>query len=668
MKIFWKAAVIAAALQAVPGMALAQAPAAAQAEAAKPVAPPPLAAFATLPALRGLSLSPNGERLLGIMNRDGNSVLVTAKWDGSEMRGIMETDNRKFKFKWARWVNNGRLIVSLGYPSITRGDTAGESRALAVDADGNRIVNLVPPPRDRSFDAVAQYQDRVIDWMPDDGEHVMMSIVEDFNVFAPGVFKVNVNTGKRTQVLGPRRGIWHWVTDFQHRVRAGVRNEGTKSEVIVRDVDGDNWRTVWKYDAFTADEVEPMAFGRDPNLLYVMAKRDGRRALFAARLDKLDANGAPQMTLLSADEESDLGGGLVISRTTGEIEVFGTIKHGDAAHRFWTEPLKELARGIDQALPKRYTWIGGFSADGNRYVVQSSGNGVPDQIYIGDRKAGSLNLVADMYPDLPEEQMVGKRSINFKARDGLNIKGYITTPKGKNPKGWPLVLLPHGGPMSRDDADFDTWTELLASRGYAVLQVNYRGSDGLGDNFRNAGLRRWGLEMQDDLTDGVQWAVEQKLADPKRVCVVGGSYGGYAALMGAVKTPDLYQCAVSFAGVSNLIDLSRREAGYSINRTYTDEQVGNYWRDRDQLKATSPSEQAAKIRIPVLLVHGTSDTIVPYDQSVTMDKALKAAGKNVRFVTLEGGDHNLGRQADRLLFFAELESFLARHLGATSAK
>jgi dipeptidyl aminopeptidase/acylaminoacyl peptidase len=192
--------------------------------------------------------------------------------------------------------------------------------------------------------------------------------------------------------------------------------------------------------------------------------------------------------------------------------------------------------------------------------------------------------------------------------------------------------------------------------------VNFRGSDSDDKAFRDAGLKRWGLEMQDDLTDAVNWAIAQKLADPRRVAAVGGSYGGYAALMGSIKTPDLYRCVVSLAGVTDLIDLSRGESIYYNADAVTDRIYGNYSRDRDQLLATSPSRRAAEIQVPVLLLHGTDDHSVPYAQAESMAKALQAAGKNFRLVTLTDADHSLSRQSHRLQFFTELEAFLAKHL------
>lgn len=233
----------------------------------------------------------------------------------------------------------------------------------------------------------------------------------------------------------------------------------------------------------------------------------------------------------------------------------------------------------------------------------------------------------------------------------------------------PLILLPHGGPASRNVLNFDYWTQFLASRGWAVLQVNFRGSSGYGKEFLQAGFQRWGLEMQDDLTDAAQYAIEQGIADPERICIVGGSYGGYAALMGVVKTQDLYRCAVSFAGVSDLRSLlkdKRQFLGYELG---SERQLGAWWSDRDRLKATSPVNHADKIRTPLLIVHGAEDRTVPVEQSRAMVEALRDAGfTRLRYVELPDGDHYLSRQDDRVTFFREMERFLATHLDQAGAE
>jgi dipeptidyl aminopeptidase/acylaminoacyl peptidase len=332
---------------------------------------------------------------------------------------------------------------------------------------------------------------------------------------------------------------------------------------------------------------------------------------------------------------------------------------GDAASGLWDAEAQKLARAIDAALPGRSNRLLQFTADGSHYLLYSSGNAIPGQFMVGDRASGQLSLLAAQYPEIAPQATSPKQALTLKARDGLVLPAFLTLPKAGPMQALPAVILPHGGPISADTLDFDPLAAFLADRGYAVLQVNFRGSAGLGFEYRNAGLQRWGREMQDDLSDAVRWLVERGTADPKRVCIVGGSYGGYAALMGGASTPGLYRCVVSLAGVSDLPELASWRAKYVNGRAVFERQVGG---DSDALKQTSPRRLAAQFQAPVLLVHGTDDRSVPYAQSVAMDEALAKAGKPHQLVTLEGGDHFLSHAADRLRFYRELESFLAQQL------
>jgi dipeptidyl aminopeptidase/acylaminoacyl peptidase len=280
-----------------------------------------------------------------------------------------------------------------------------------------------------------------------------------------------------------------------------------------------------------------------------------------------------------------------------------------------------------------------------------------------------MRRLAMAYPELGDRVRGEQQAIRYRARDGVRIPAILTLPAGER-RNLPLVLLPHGGPHGvRDTLGFDYWATFLASRGYAVLQPNYRGSGGYGDAWQRSGYRQWGGVMQHDLDDGVDALARSGIIDPTRVCIVGGSYGGYAALAGATLTPERYRCAASVAGVSDLsemlLETQRRTGGDdSMSSDWWRQSIGDREDDRDSIRAVSPAFLADRVRAPILLIHGTDDTVVPIDQSRRMLRALNAAGKDVRFVELSGDDHWLSDAPTRVRMLRELEGFLAQHLGA----
>ena len=277
---------------------------------------------------------------------------------------------------------------------------------------------------------------------------------------------------------------------------------------------------------------------------------------------------------------------------------------------------------------------------------------------VGDRDKKSLLVFSERYPSLPMDQMAEKKIISYAARDGLEIEGYLTVPLRHEDGAIPAIIFPHGGPISYDGGGFDYWTQYFASRGYAVLQMNFRGSSGYGFEFMASGLQAWGLEMQNDVEDGTRWLIEQGIADPERICVVGASYGGYAALMEAARNPDLYQCAVSFAGVTDVAYLVTSHRNYT-NYEIVKEQIGS---KRSELRQRSPLHNAEAINIPVLLAHGTKDRSVRLRHSERMEKELRKAGKDVTYLEFEDGDHYLSAQEHRVAFFSAMDAFLHEHL------
>jgi dipeptidyl aminopeptidase/acylaminoacyl peptidase len=285
-----------------------------------------------------------------------------------------------------------------------------------------------------------------------------------------------------------------------------------------------------------------------------------------------------------------------------------------------------------------------------------------------NRTTHEATLISSTYPGLSQADLGEMKPYPYKARDGLDIPAYLTLPPGKEAKNLPAVVMPHGGPDARDAVGFDWWAQFLANRGYAVLQPNFRGSAGYGHKFTEKGLHRWGLEMQDDIPDGVKKMIADGIADPKRICIVGASYGGYATLAGATLTPDLYACAVSWAGVSDLktiLGTEINEAGKKSRLVlFWTSRIGSVYEDTDRLIATSPALQAARAKAPILLMHGEGDTTVRINQSEIMEKALLKAGKTVEFIRFAGGeDHHLTLPATRIRMLKETERFLAKYIG-----
>lgn len=621
--------------------------------------PPPISTetFARAPLLTGVNLSPDGSRIAALMRVDRETVLVTQRIDGSDLRTVLKSGEKGMSILWAHWVNRDRLLVSVGYLSNRQGVNVVDTRLVAIDHDGGERLDLSEAgnsgPRDRQ-----QVQDKVVDWLPEDGRHVLLQL-NTTTARYPAVYRVNIETGERKILQPPERLVEGWLTDAQHRVRIGLRANDGHIDVLARDPDGTRWRTLWSYDLFSVDEVVPLGFDQDPNILFVSAAHEGRKAVFSVNLRD------PALTrrLRLAHREEDLDGELFRSPLNGEIVGFlGDGGEGAALSAFWDPELAALARQIDTALPGRHNRLIDLSRDELRYLIHSSGNGIPGQFYLGDRENGRLTLLADQFGHLDKQQLVGKQVHRISARDGTRLEVWLTRPRLPSPGPQPLVLLPHGGPQSRDDDDFDLWTEFLANRGYTVLQVNFRGSSGYGHDFKLAGLQRWGLEMQDDLSDAVAWAVQQRIADPARVCIVGASYGGYAALMGAIKIPDLYRCAVSINGVSDLEAIIHHDRQYVGGGAAARAQIGDFWSDSARLAATSPARHAARIQAPVLLIQGSADLVVPVEHGRMMDAALKRAGKPHQYLEIAGGNHSLSAPAHRLQFFQALEDFLARNL------
>jgi len=342
------------------------------------------------------------------------------------------------------------------------------------------------------------------------------------------------------------------------------------------------------------------------------------------------------------------------------------LRNDEKETTFFAPALEARWRGARKAFPNNIVHLESWSTDFNRLIVRTEGGDDSGTYWLVDIQKHSADPIGSPYPTVKSADVGPVQMVEYRAADGLPLRGVLTLPPGKNPKALPLVVLPHGGPEARDYPGFDWWAQAFASRGYAVFQPNFRGSAGYGIQFRNAGLGEWGRKMQTDISDGVADLAKKGIVDPKRACIVGASYGGYAALAGVTVQQGLYRCAVSVAGVADLSDMLIHEHKVSDAPSSA---VIRYWRafmgatssSDSRLTPITPAALADKADAPILLIHGNKDTIVPIDQSETMESALRHAGKPVEFVKMDNEDHWLSREETRIVMLKSAVAFVEKY-------
>jgi dipeptidyl aminopeptidase/acylaminoacyl peptidase len=617
--------------------------------------PLPVEAFANLPSVTQVRLSPNGENVASLVKIDREdaqgTLLQVFNLPKREVTNVAFARTGDRFINWIRWASDERLLVSSRFPALRRGTPTTETRLQSIDVETREVRDVLLPSFVGKQRYRPQYQDRIVDILPNDKDHILLASKFEKSS-SSGVIQVNLKTGRTKRVMRDKVNVVEWVTDRQHRVRIALWHDETTYKVLHKEADGPRWYTLWEFEAFSESQVWPMSFDKDPDYLYVSAYHEGRLAVFKVHLSDPEL----QKELVFSDPDYDAQGSLIYSRLTGEI--VGIKYSSDGGFTFWANEYQLLQDSVDTALPKTTNFLYSLSDNERQYVALATSDTNPGTYYIADRDEHQLRAFAHRYPSLPIEQMSEVQTISYEARDGLAIEGFLTVPKTQGTSPYPAIIFPHGGPISLDEGGFNYWTQYFASRGYAVLQMNFRGSSGYGYDFMKSGLQAWGLEMQNDVEDGTRWLIEEGIADPERICVVGASYGGYAALMEAARNSELYKCAVSFAGVTDvayLVSSSRHYTNFEIVK----EQIGS---DYSELRQRSPLHIAEEINIPVLLAHGTEDRSVRIRHSEKMHRELEKQGKDVTYLELEDGDHHLSNQEHRVQFFKAMDAFLRLHL------
>jgi dienelactone hydrolase len=531
-----------------------------------------------------------------------------------------------------------------------------ESRLVAVNADGFNAKDI-GRGRDARFYlwGHGQLESEVVDMLPDDPNHVLLS---HYVMGGVDIEKVDTDTGASNVVEHAKKYMGDWITDRTGLARIGSTIYQTNQITYARDAGGGDFRKIDATDANFGTPINPISFSPDPNIAYVeAASTTGYWGLVEYDI----AKGAIGRSIASFPDRD-----VKIVRRDGQLVAYiPPDDHAGAEKAVYLDPAWEHdIESINRALPNTLNLILDRTADGKRLLVSAAGATEPGAYYVLDRNGGktAMDMIGERYPDIDPNQVMPAKPISYRSRDGMLIHGYVVLPKNAGPRPVPFVVLPHDGPTARYEGYFDYLAQFLASRGYGVLQPNVRGSTGYGAKFEQAGLQQWGLAMQNDVTDGTKWLIEQKMADPARICIMGGGYGGYSALMGAIREPDLYRCAISFDGITDLPD-------YSFTRRFFGAGPAELARyDNGKLSAISPVNLAEGIKASVLLVHARQDWARPVEEAESMESALKRAGKPVEAIYFEddeGRGHGgfVSVEANRIAFLKATEAFLKKNIG-----
>lgn len=658
--------------------------------------------FARMPQIRNVTISPDGRHIAFISSLDDVSVVMTfdRTGTGNEFRQVAGSEPGKFDLTWCRWANNDRLLCSL--QGNIRGKRYAEppyTRLIGVDADGAdlKVLQLRPDKanmvvakttmqnfrmnegtsvpsgvemknvRDNgnrssntesrtTMKAVALYnpdqQDGVIDVTPDERDSVLIQVDDDRDTF-PTVFSMNIYTGQRGIVLDENPPAQNFATDGRGNVRlAWGSTENLNTLYFARLEDERAWRPLTRSKAFTATNIlRPISVAPWKNTAYALGDYEGRDALWA-----IDLSDSEEPRLLFNHPLVDVGEPLL----TQAKRLLGVRYDVERPYAYYeTETVRNMIDRLQSHFPGKFHHVVDSTEDEQTFIVQSSSDVDSGTYYVYDTTKDLLQRLGTAYPELKPEMLGRMTNISYKATDGTEIPGYLTVPTGVRAENLPLVVLPHDGPAARDTWTFSFLRTFLADRGYAVLQMNFRGSAGYGQKWRLAAHQDWDGLIYSDIVDATRWAISEGIADPKRVCIAGWGFGGYAAMLGAARNSDLYRCSVSIAGISDL-ELHRDEATVHHDAEYRREQLGA---DRRKLRAGSPVNFVEKMSTPILMVHGDKDWDVQVDQTNVMAKALKRYKKPHKAIILEAATHELSRKSDRETLLKEVEAFLLEHLG-----
>lgn len=613
-----------------------------QTNAARPVRRIPLEDFFRNSQEAAYQISPDGRHLSYLAPyADRMNLFVRPVGGGGAVRVTSETQRSLAGYMWA---DNGRLLFMK--------DTDGDEnyRLYGVNLDGSDLRAYTDFPGVRTT-------------LIDDLEETPGKVLIGLNRRNPEVFdpyRLDLDTGELTQ-LAENPGNWQgWMTDHAGRLRAVTAIvDGVNTQILYRATEDEDFRPVLTTNF--KEMVSFMEFTPDNRLVYA-ATNLGRDKVALVLMDPSDCR---ELELLFEHPQYDVSS-IGYSRKRKKLLSAYCTGHKEPVRHYFDEEERALRERMKRHFPGYRFGVADTDKAEEHYLIYVGNDRTRGAYYYYNALTDEARKIADTAPWLHEEELVEMHPVTYRTRDGWDIEAYLSLPPGYVPddaKGLPVVVNPHGGPWARDVWGYSSEVQFLCNRGYAVFQMNFRGSTGYGRKFLEASYKQWGLAMQDDITDGVEWLKAKGIADPERIAIYGGSYGGYAALCGVTFTPELYACAVDYVGVSNLFTFLKTIPPYwrpMLEMMY--EQVGHPERDREQLAATSPALHADRIRVPLLIAQGSNDPRVNKAESDQMVEALRRRGLPVEYMVKENEGHGFSNQENRFDFYRAMEAFLEKYL------
>jgi len=538
------------------------------------------------------------------------------------------------------WANNNRILFLK--------DTGGDEnfKLLGVNIDGSNLIALTDFPEVRT---------QIIDDLKDIPNEVIVGLNKrNPQVFDP--YRLNIETGEMEMLAENPGNIQAWMTDHDGKLRVAFAIvDGVNTSILYRDTEAEEFRTVLT--TSFKESINPQFFTFDNKNVYATSNlgRDKEVAII------FDISNGKELEVLYENPDYDVSR---LSYSEKRKVVWAAYYNSWKFERhYFDEEFKALVERLEGELGDYEIGISDYTKEEDKFIIRTSNDKSRGTYYIYDKNTDKLELIHTVAPWLDETELADMQPIKYESRDGLTINGYLTLPKGVEAKNLPTIVNVHGGPWARDRWGFNPEVQFLANRGYAVLQVNFRGSTGYGKEFWQSSFKQWGLKMQDDVTDGANWLIEQGIADKDKVAIYGGSYGGYATLAGLVVTPELYACGVDYVGVSNLFSFMQTIPPYwkpMLDMMY--EMVGDPVKDSAQLAATSPALNADKIIAPLFVAQGANDPRVNVDESDQMVEAMKARGVEVEYMVKDNEGHGFHNEENRFDFYKAMIVFLDSHL------